>query len=67
MVADVVAVLGLAVAVTAVGLLLEAMRVLIAGGWDWLVLGRGFGAVALVFAVTFALSLRALAGRVSRG
>ena len=43
------------------------MRALISDGWDLTVIGRGFGAVALVFAVTFSLSIRALAGRVSRG
>jgi ABC-2 type transport system permease protein len=47
--------------------LLEAMRALIGGGWELAVIGRGFAAVALVLAVTFWLSLRALAGRVSRG
>ena len=38
--------------------LLEAMRALISSGWDAAVIGRGFGAVAAVLALTFWLSLR---------
>lgn len=47
--------------------LLDALRSLISGGWDGQALLAGLGAVTLVFAITFAMSMSALRGRVARG
>lgn len=47
--------------------LLDALRSLISTGWDGEALLAGVGAVTVVFAITFAMAMTALKGRVSRG